>query len=353
MNNTDRMIKKVTEFFESGGKMLCLTHDLTFKTFFSTNPDLSESFLESVFSDEDEDEKYKVKVTEFLNSVMHTDRLSRDVKNVGKTCVLDLAFKIEKTHKKSGKKTDHFVNMESQRSVDPNLSKRARFYHAQLSCSELRRGDDYSKMMPGYVLIVSSVKQKDYRPLKDCKHIFTTRKWKKPYTDFDEGNGYIVVELCKANQHVDQIETMFDAWCCFLGQELTLELCIFFLKKGGVMAKAVEVLHGLSYDQQVKDIRDNWDLYTEAFEARATMRITAQAREDVKEQVKKQVKEQVKKQVKEQVQKQVKEQVAAKTQQLKGELTQPIDEAIRRRICKAYVGDWLNSCPCMSSDRDG
>jgi len=182
-----------------------------------------------------------IKSIEFLDSVMHSDKLKN------KDSVLDLRVRLD---------NGYLVNIEMQSLSQYDFKERILYYLAKLFTSSLKEGEEYEKLCPAYSLIFA-----DFTIFKNLKSYYTTFRLKadqNPDVMFSDHLGVILVELNKFKKVDLKSLNKRDSWCYIMNNSdsLTSEDCNIIAGKGGDMKQAVNRWQKLSKEESLQIIAE-------------------------------------------------------------------------------------------------
>ncbi len=243
------LLEKIVEFLERM-KFLRLTDDITFKTYFTQNEKLLRSLLEHFLPLPPDSEVLRV---DHLN----TELTPEEAKEPGKTYHLDLIVKFTRRPKSSDIEPKiEIVNVEMQTTAEPYYPDRILTYSSKLISRQLKKGDEYEVLLPVYSLTFSTENLEILREVKDeYVHHFLLMRSKRPNVVMTNKMAFTIVELNKFRKKTNQLENTQDYWSYLLrnSENLQIDDCNIFLKKGGKMAEALKHLWNLSEDEKLRE----------------------------------------------------------------------------------------------------
>ena len=238
-------------------KYLDLTHDRSFKTFFSQNKDMLLSLLKaflplpnkrtvkSVHLIEDKKQAQVAQKITIKDSFLYPASVRE------KQAILDLNVLLN---------TGEKVDVEMQAVSKKAFVERALFYWARLYTKGLKMSQDYGLLYPTYSLIFTKFPAFDLQKKRGFVTSFSIRSDNPPYFALNDHLRMMFVELSRFKQG----EYLLDAkekWCYFLRESgsLTPKKVKFLTKKGDDMSKAVSLLDDLSesgYESLLKETKE-------------------------------------------------------------------------------------------------
>ncbi len=235
-------------------KYLDLTHDRSFKTFFSQNKDMLLSLLKAFLPLSN---KRTVKSVHLIEDKKPTQKITikdsflypASVRE--KQAILDLNVLLN---------TGEKVDVEMQAVSKKAFVERALFYWARLYTKGLKMSQDYGLLYPTYSLIFTKFPAFDLQKKRGFVTSFSIRSDNPPYFALNDHLRMMFVELSRFKQG----EYLLDAkekWCYFLRESgsLTPKKVKFLTKKGDDMSKAVSLLDDLSesgYESLLKETKE-------------------------------------------------------------------------------------------------
>ena len=230
-------------------KLLNLTADLVFKTFFKENPSLLKALLKDFLPFPKDSEIAEI---ELLDAEENPKEISVPQE---KTFIFDL--KVRLIRKEQGKDIgSETVNVEVQTVAKKNFTDRLLAYSGRIYSGQVKSGQDYNKLHPVYSLVFTTVNLKEFEEIKDeyC-HLCKLQRCSPPYLVLSEGIQFIVVELAKFVKGLEKVLDQRDAWCYLFNKAEGMDEadCKALAKKGEIMGEAVRKLWNLSQDELVRE----------------------------------------------------------------------------------------------------
>ena len=248
----EELFKGLVEFL---GRMtfLRLTSDATFKAYFIRNKKLLESLLQHFLP--------LPPGSEVIDAdPIDTELTPEKLKTPGKTYFLDLRVKFLRRPKSSDLEPKiEMVNVEIQTTAEPYYTDRILAYSGRIFSEQLDRGKDYQDLKPVYSLTFSTENLKILREIEENEYIhnFLITHTKRPNVIMTDKMAFTIVELDKFRKKTNQLKSTQDYWSYLLrnSENLQIDDCNIFLKKGGKMAEALRKLWNLSEDEELREIQ--------------------------------------------------------------------------------------------------
>ena len=170
------------------------------------------------------------------------------MKEEDKSAIMDLRLQLN---------TGELVNVEMQAFFHKGFSERVLFYWAKNYISQLKEGEEYTKLVPSYSLIFSAF---DLFPGREgFYNSFDIRSRKPPHFPFNKDLCFVTVELNKFRQ--DDVSSSIDfqeLWCYILKKSNSMKNKDYqkLLDKDSEWKEAMMYLRKFSLEEQQQIIAD-------------------------------------------------------------------------------------------------
>ena len=243
------LLEKIVEFL-ARMRFLRLTSDAIFKAYFTENRELLMSLLEHFLPLPPGSEVLDV-------DPLNTELTPEELKKTGKTYHLDLRVKFARRPASSDLEPKiEIVNVETQTTAEPYFTDRILTYSSRLVSMQLKKGDEYKKLLPVYSLVFTTENLKILKEIKnEYVHNFLLTHTESSKVIMTDKMAFTIVELNKFRKKPNQLENTQDYWSYLLrnSENLQIDDCNAFLKKGGKMAEALKHLWNLSEEEKLRE----------------------------------------------------------------------------------------------------
>ena len=266
-SNNQHELLEIDKFLKKS-HFLKLTNDAAFKTYFKSNEEALKSLLTHFLPLPKDSKIIKVDV---LDPDLHPNSpaVTKD-KESGKRFVLDLKVHLKRITQ-SGTQKAEIVNVEMQTTSKSYFTDRILVYSCRLYSQQLKKGNDYNKLLPVYSLVFITKDLKEFKDVKDYYHVCNICRVTHPHVLMSNGLCFVIIELGKFDKNVKQLYDIRESWCYLLKNSYKMNDIEYksLKNKGDDMAKAMKHLLNLSQDETLQE-------YIDAIDKRERDRISAE-----------------------------------------------------------------------------
>ena len=256
-SNNQHELLEINEFLKKS-HFLKLTNDAAFKAYFKSNEEALKSLLTHFLPLPKDSEIIRVDI---LDPDLPPNNLAvvRSEES-GKRFVLDLKVHLKRSTQSGTQKTE-IVNVEMQTASKSHFTDRILVYSCRLYSQQLKKGNDYNKLLPVYSLVFITKDLKEFKDVKDYYHICNICRVTPPHVLMSNGLCFVIIELGKFDKNVKQLYDIRESWCYLLKNSYKMNDIEYksLKSKGEDMAKATEHLWNLSQDEVLQEYIDAID----------------------------------------------------------------------------------------------
>ena len=258
MSSNDQHKSLSIDKFLKKSHFLKLTNDAAFKEYFKSNKEALKSLLTHFLPLPKDSEIIKVDVVD--PDLPPDSPAVVKGEESGRRFVLDLKVHLKRNTQSGTEKTE-IVNVEMQTASKRYFTDRILVYSCRLYSQQLKKGNDYDKLLPVYSLVFITKNLKEFKDVKDYYHVCNICRVKPPHVLMSKGLCFVIIELEKFDKNVKQLYDIRESWCYLLKNSYKMNDIEYksLKNKGEDMAKATEHLWNLSQDEALQEYIDAID----------------------------------------------------------------------------------------------
>ena len=229
-------------------RLLNLTLDVVFKTFFKRNEPLLKDLLTAFLP---LPKGWVIDKIYIMDTELNPDRMDK------KTFILDFKLKVKLIKRYGNKLRERMVNVEMQTVAHKYIADRFLAYTSRLFSEQLPAGESYEEIRPVYSLVFTLANWKEFKETDEYYHVCTLQRTTKPHLSMSEGMVFVVVELGKFKKKLKDLIDFREIWCYLLkySSQMGPEECQQLEAQGGDMAKEiVDQLWILSKNETLREL---------------------------------------------------------------------------------------------------